>query len=131
MGLAGLTGHFAGLPASLASLGFPAGLGGVSSQQAAAAAALAAVAHHHQAAAAVRGGGAGGGLGCVLLVSNLNETETEPDHLFILFGVYGDVQVPVSVYLVIRSIIPQFSKFVCWVFSSNFFFKLTVCKINC
>jgi len=38
----------------------------------------------------VRGGG---GLGCVLLVSNLNETDTEPDHLFILFGVYGDVQV--------------------------------------
>ncbi len=35
----------------------------------------------------------GGGLGCVLLVSNLNETDTEPDHLFILFGVYGDVQV--------------------------------------
>jgi polypyrimidine tract-binding protein 2 len=25
-------------------------------------------------------------------VSNLNETETEPDHLFLLFGVYGDVQ---------------------------------------
>lgn len=90
MGLAGLTGHFGGLPTSLASLGFPGGLGGVSSQQAAAA--LAAVAHHHQAAAAVRGGAGGGGLGCVLLVSNLNETETEPDHLFILFGVYGDVQ---------------------------------------
>jgi hypothetical protein len=43
----------------------------------------------------VRGAVAGGGgLGCVLLVSNLNETDTEPDHLFILFGVYGDVQVP-------------------------------------
>jgi hypothetical protein len=42
----------------------------------------------------VRGAVAGGGgLGCVLLVSNLNETDTEPDHLFILFGVYGDVQV--------------------------------------
>jgi len=28
----------------------------------------------------------------VLLVSNMSETETECDHLFILFGVYGDVQ---------------------------------------
>ena len=97
MGLAGLAGHFGGLPtaASLAALGFPGGhhLGGVTGHQAAAA--LAAVAHHQ---AAVRGGGApgGGGLGCVLLVSNLNETDTEPDHLFILFGVYGDVQVRVS-----------------------------------
>lgn len=90
MGLAGLAGHFGGLPtaASLAALGFPGGGHmGMSSQ---AAAALAAVAHHQ---AAVRGGGAGGGLGCVLLVSNLCETETEPDHLFILFGVYGDVLV--------------------------------------
>ena len=33
------------------------------------------------------------GAGCVLLVSNMSETETECDHLFILFGVYGDVQV--------------------------------------
>merc|ERR1711884_409336 len=32
------------------------------------------------------------GAGCVLLVSNMSETETECDHLFILFGVYGDVQ---------------------------------------
>ena len=32
------------------------------------------------------------GAGCVLLVSNLNEDQTECDHLFILFGVYGDVQ---------------------------------------
>ena len=32
------------------------------------------------------------GTGCVLLVSNLNEDLTECDHLFILFGVYGDVQ---------------------------------------
>ena len=38
-------------------------------------------------------GMSGGNSGCVLLVSNLNETETDPDHLFILFGVYGDVQV--------------------------------------
>ena len=29
----------------------------------------------------------------MLLVSNMSETETECDHLFILFGVYGDVQV--------------------------------------
>jgi len=33
-----------------------------------------------------------GGQGCVLLVSNMSEDQTEPDHLFILFGVYGDVQ---------------------------------------
>jgi polypyrimidine tract-binding protein 2 len=32
------------------------------------------------------------GSGTVLLVSNLNEDKTECDHLFILFGVYGDVQ---------------------------------------
>jgi len=32
------------------------------------------------------------GAGCVLLVSNLSEDQTECDHLFILFGVYGDVQ---------------------------------------
>ena len=32
------------------------------------------------------------GTGSVLLVSNLNEELTECDHLFILFGVYGDVQ---------------------------------------
>jgi len=31
------------------------------------------------------------GTGCVLLVSNLDEHATECDHLFILFGVYGDV----------------------------------------
>lgn len=30
--------------------------------------------------------------GSVLLVSNLDEERTEPDHLFTLFGVYGDVQ---------------------------------------
>ena len=33
----------------------------------------------------------GAGTGCVLLVSNLDENQTECDHLFILFGVYGDV----------------------------------------
>jgi len=33
-----------------------------------------------------------GGTGSVLLVSNLDENLTECDHLFILFGVYGDVQ---------------------------------------
>lgn len=32
------------------------------------------------------------GTGSVLLVSNLDENLTECDHLFILFGVYGDVQ---------------------------------------
>jgi len=37
-------------------------------------------------------GSTGTGAGCVLLVSNMSETETECDHLFILFGVYGDVQ---------------------------------------
>ena len=31
------------------------------------------------------------GTGCVLLVSNLNEDLTDCDHLFVLFGVYGDV----------------------------------------
>jgi len=38
-------------------------------------------------AAAVQSGNSG-----VLLVSNLNEEQTECDHLFTLFGVYGDVQ---------------------------------------
>jgi len=42
---------------------------------------------------ALRFQGAGGaGTGSVLLVSNMDETQTECDHLFILFGVYGDVQ---------------------------------------
>ncbi len=36
--------------------------------------------------------GSPSGTGCVLLVSNLDETQTECDHLFTLFGVYGDVQ---------------------------------------
>ena len=36
--------------------------------------------------------GMGGSGGSVLLVSNLDENATECDHLFILFGVYGDVQ---------------------------------------
>ena len=31
------------------------------------------------------------GTGSVLLVSNMDENLTECDHLFILFGVYGDV----------------------------------------
>jgi len=42
--------------------------------------------------AGVRFPGAQHSAGCVLLVSNLEETHTECDHLFILFGVYGDVQ---------------------------------------
>jgi polypyrimidine tract-binding protein 2 len=42
--------------------------------------------------AGVRFPGAQPSAGCVLLVSNLEETQSECDHLFILFGVYGDVQ---------------------------------------
>lgn len=44
------------------------------------------------AAAGMRFGGSPSGTGCVLLVSNLDEASTECDHLFTLFGVYGDVQ---------------------------------------
>ncbi len=36
--------------------------------------------------------GSPSGTGCVLLVSNLDDTQTECDHLFTIFGVYGDVQ---------------------------------------
>ena len=36
--------------------------------------------------------GAGAGTGSVLLVSNLDDGQTECDRLFILFGMYGDVQ---------------------------------------
>ncbi|XP_023326580.1 polypyrimidine tract-binding protein 1 [Eurytemora carolleeae] len=39
----------------------------------------------------VRMPGMVGPAGCVLLISGLNEVDTEPDHLFMLFGVYGDV----------------------------------------
>jgi len=58
----------------------------------------------HLASAAAQSGGMPGvslglngtlgvtGSGSVLLVSNLDENLTECDHLFILFGVYGDVQ---------------------------------------
>jgi len=95
MGLANLAHQFsaaaAGLPtaAGLAGLstGYPGvsvgGVGALSSTQTALAQ-----------AAGVRfpGGASVGGAGCVLLVSNLCETQTECDHLFILFGVYGDVQ---------------------------------------
>jgi polypyrimidine tract-binding protein 1 len=42
--------------------------------------------------AGIRFPGAPAGTGCVLLVSNLEENTTECDHLFTLFGVYGDVQ---------------------------------------
>ena len=48
-------------------------------------------------------GSAGAGAGCVLLVSNMSETETECDHLFILFGVYGDVQVMAPYFFVAAS----------------------------
>lgn len=47
---------------------------------------------HAMAQAGVRFPGTPSSAGCVLLVSNLEETNTECDHLFILFGVYGDVQ---------------------------------------
>ncbi len=42
--------------------------------------------------AGMRFPGSPSGTGCVLLVSNLDETKTVCDHLFTLFGVYGDVQ---------------------------------------
>ena len=45
--------------------------------------------HAANALAAVGGANISGG--CVLLVSNLDDSNTECDHLFILFGVYGDV----------------------------------------
>ena len=90
MGLAGLTGlnQFAAataIPGTLALPGMAAGF----PYQAAAAAALAAGAQQ-----GVRLPGLTGppGANTVLLVSNLNETVIEPDHLFMLFGVYGDVQ---------------------------------------
>lgn len=40
----------------------------------------------------MRYGGGASSTGSVLLVSNLDEDQTECDHLFTLFGVYGDVQ---------------------------------------
>ena len=74
-GAAGLTGA-----AGLAGIGgFPMGAPGPTAQA--------------LAQAGVRFPGTSTGQGCVLLVSNLDETQTECDHLFILFGVYGDVQV--------------------------------------
>jgi polypyrimidine tract-binding protein 1 len=42
-------------------------------------------------AAGIRLHGQHGSIGCVLLVSNLNEETITPDALFTLFGVYGDV----------------------------------------
>lgn len=74
-GAAGQLGH-----AGLAGIGGYPGLGGAAQAQAMAQAAVG------------RYPGGGGGQGCVLLVSNMSEDQTEPDHLFILFGVYGDVQ---------------------------------------
>ena len=79
-GAAGQLGH-----AGLAGIGGYPGLGGAAQAQAMAQAAVG------------RYPGGGGGQGCVLLVSNMSEDQTEPDHLFILFGVYGDVQVCHSV----------------------------------
>ena len=83
LGLANLANQFgaAGQLAGLAAIGgYPNGLGGAAQAQALAQAALGKYP-------------AAGGQGCVLLVSNMNEELTQPDHLFILFGVYGDVQV--------------------------------------
>jgi len=84
LGLANLANQFgaAGQLAGLAAIGgyHPAsGLGGAAQAQAIAQAALGKYS-------------GGGGQGCVLLISNMNEELTQPDHLFILFGVYGDVQ---------------------------------------
>jgi len=82
LGLANLANQFgaAGQLAGLAAIGgYPSGIGGAAQAQAIAQAALGKYT-------------AGGGQGCVLLVSNMNEELTQPDHLFILFGVYGDVQ---------------------------------------
>ena len=84
LGLANLANQFgaAGQLAGLAAIGgYPSGIGGAAQAQAIAQAALG------------KYSGAGGGQGCVLLISNMNEDLTQPDHLFILFGVYGDVQV--------------------------------------
>ena len=67
--------------AGLAGIGGYPGLGGAAQAQAMAQ------------AAAGRYPGGGGGQGCVLLVSNMSDDQKEPDHLFILFCVYGDVQV--------------------------------------
>ena len=83
LGLANLANQFgaAGQLAGLAAIGgYPTGLGGAAQAQAIAQAALGKYS-------------GGGGHGCVLLISNMNEELTQPDHLFILFGVYGDVQV--------------------------------------
>jgi len=83
MGLANLAQQFGAAgqlgAAGLAGIGGYPGLGGAQAQAMAQ-------------AAAGRYPGSGGGQGCVLLVSNMSEDQTEPDHLFILFGVYGDVQ---------------------------------------
>jgi len=84
MGLANLAQQFGAAnqlgAAGLAGIGGYPGLGGAAQAQAMAQAAVG------------RYPGQGGGQGCVLLVSNMSEDQTEPDHLFILFGVYGDVQ---------------------------------------
>ena len=87
LGLANLANQFgaAGQLAGLAAIGgYPgSGIGGAATAQAQAMAQ----------AALGKYSGAAGGQGCVLLISNMNEELTQPDHLFILFGVYGDVQV--------------------------------------
>ena len=87
LGLANLANQFgaAGQLAGLAAIGGYSGSGLGGNAQALAQAALG------------KYSGAGGGQGCVLLISNMNEELTQPDHLFILFGVYGDVQVSVNI----------------------------------
>ena len=74
----------------------PQGHHGAGNAQLAAAAQLQGQLNHvHAANAAFAAAGLPAGAnipgGCVLLVSNLDESNTECDHLFILFGVYGDV----------------------------------------
>jgi polypyrimidine tract-binding protein 1 len=91
MGLAGLTAaQFGAASAAIPGLAMHAhGVPGLQQYQMAAAAAAAMAAGTQQ---GVRMPGLTPGAGTVLLVSNLNETVIEPDHLFMLFGVYGDVQ---------------------------------------
>jgi len=91
MGLAGLTGlnQFTAATAIPGTLALP-GMATGFPYQAAAAAALAAAGV--QPGVRMPGHTGPPGAGTVLLVSNLNETVIEPDHLFMLFGVYGDVQ---------------------------------------
>lgn len=76
---AGAYGSPGALTSGIAGLtGFPLGSGGAGPQP-------------YGGQTGIRFPGSQNGSGTVLLVSNLDETQTECDHLFILFGVYGDV----------------------------------------